>query len=154
MTALILLSACLAGVPCRMDGKSKPVDALRELYERGEAVLVCPEVLGGLPTPRTPSERLPDGRVINAAGEDVTEFFVFGAKRALDISRENLCTCAVLKARSPSCGKGRIYDGTFSRTLVSGNGVCAELLLSEGIEVETEEDYLAWTALNGKDAER
>lgn len=151
---MILLSACLAGVPCRMDGQSKPVPDLRALYERGEAVLVCPEVLGGLPTPRSPSERQPDGSVRNADGEDVTSYFRRGAEAALDISRENLCTCAVLKARSPSCGKGFIYDGSFSHTVVPGNGVCAELLLAAGIPVWTEEEYLSAPADNGKDSER
>lgn len=151
---MILLSACLAGVPCRMDGTSKPVPELRALYERGEAILVCPEVLGGLPTPRSPSERQPDGSVRNADGEDVTAFFRRGAEAALDISRENHCTCAVLKARSPSCGKGSVYDGSFTHTLVPGSGVCAELLLSAGIPVLTEEEYLSAPAENGKESDR
>ena len=149
---MILLSACLAGVPCRMDGQSRPVEELRALYERGEAILVCPEVLGGMPTPRAPSERQPDGTVRNTEGEDVTAFFRRGAERVLDISRENRCTRAVLKSRSPSCGKGLIYDGSFTHSLVPGSGVCAELLLSEGLEVLTEEEYLALAAQNGKDA--
>ena len=148
---MILLSACLAGVPCRMDGKSKPVKELCELAARGEAILACPEVLGGLPVPRIPSERQPDGTVKNALGEDVTAFFLRGAEMALNISRENCCTCAVLKTRSPSCGKGSIYDGSFSKTLIPGSGVCAELLLQSGIQVLTEEEYLSRCAQNGKE---
>lgn len=137
---MILLSACLAGVPCRMDGKSKPVPALVSLALRGEAILVCPEVLGGLPTPRTPSERGSDGRVYSAEGADVTEAFRRGAQCALAICRNRGCNCAVLKARSPSCGKGCIYDGSFSGTLVPGNGVFVELLQKHGIPVLTEDE--------------
>ncbi|MBO4211404.1 MAG: DUF523 domain-containing protein [Oscillospiraceae bacterium] len=139
---MILLSACLAGVPCRMDGKSKPVPALTALALRGEAILVCPEVLGGLPTPRSPSERQPDGRVRSAQGADVTEAFRRGAERALEICRSRGCCCAVLKARSPSCGKDCIYDGSFSGRLVPGNGVFAALLQESGIPVLTEEEAL------------
>ena len=138
---MILISACLAGVPFRMDGCSKPCPALAELALQGRAVLVCPEVLGGLPTPRIPSERLADGRVVNAIGEDVTAQFRLGAQRALQICRDRGCTRAVLKARSPSCGTGMIYDGSFSKRLVAGNGVFAQLLQAEGIEVLTEEEY-------------
>ena len=140
---MYLLSACLAGVPCRMDGASKPVPELVELAARGEAILVCPELLGGLPTPRAPSERQPDGRVVNRAGEDVTEAYRIGAEKALELCLQNGCSCAILKARSPSCGKGRIYDGSFTRILVPGDGVCAELLQRAGIPVLTEEEYLA-----------
>ena len=139
---MYLVSACLAGVPCRMDGQSKPVPAIRSLVERGEAVPVCPEVLGGLPTPRAPSERQPDGRVVNCEGRDVTAEFRLGAEKALALCLERGCSCAILKARSPSCGKGEIYDGSFTKTRVPGNGVCAELLLAQGIPVLTEEEYL------------
>ena len=145
---MYLISACLAGVACRMDGKSKPVPEIIALAEAGEAVLVCPEVLGGLPTPRSPSERQPDGRVRNKLGQDVTEAFALGARRALELCRANGCACAILKARSPSCGKGEIYDGTFTGTRVPGNGVCAQLLLEAGIPVLTEEEYL--TALKNE----
>lgn len=139
---MILMSACLAGLPCRMDGAAKPVPALVELTARGEALLVCPEVLGELPIPRAPSERQPDGRVRNTAGEDVTRQFELGAQRALALCKSQGCTAAILKARSPSCGKDRIYDGSFSKRLVPGNGVFAELLLREGVAVMTEEEYL------------
>lgn len=139
---MILLSACLAGVPCRYDGGSKPTSELMNLALRGEAVLVCPEVLGGLPTPRSPSERQPDGRVVNAEGEDVTAKYRLGAEAALAICQARGCTRAVLKARSPACGKGEIYDGSFTHTRVPGDGVLAALLRENGVSVTTEEEYL------------
>ena len=139
---MILISACLAGIPCRYDGGANTVTTLAELTARGEALPVCPEVLGGLPTPRIPSERLPDGRVVNAAGEDLTEAFRLGAERALELCRSHGCSCAVLKARSPSCGKGVIYDGSFTHTRVPGDGVFAALLRENGVRILTEEEYL------------
>ena len=139
---LLIVSKCLAGIPCRYDGKDNLVPEIKALVERGEAVAVCPEVLGGLPTPRTPSELQPDGRVLNKQGEDVTAQFVSGAERALEICREQGCAGAILKARSPSCGKGVIYDGSFAGKRVPGNGVFAQMLLDAGIPVMTEEEYL------------
>ena len=138
---MILISECLAGVPCRMDGKSKLIPEIKELADSGQAVCACPEVLGGLPTPREPSERC-GNRVINRAGDDVTEAFQKGAEEALRIYREHNCTMAVLKSKSPSCGIGMIHNGLFDGGLVSGNGVCAQLFLDEGIEVITEQEYL------------
>ena len=136
---MVLVSACLAGERCRYDGARKPHPVVVSLVERGEAVAVCPEVLGGLPTPRVPSERVGE-RVVNRAGVDVTASFVAGAERALEICLEQGCTEAILKSRSPSCGRGQIYDGSFSGTLVAGNGIFADLLLAHGIPVHTEED--------------
>ena len=138
---MILVSKCLLGVPCRMDGKSKLVPEILKLYEDSKAVAVCPEVLGGLPTPREPAERQSDGRVINRLGEDVTEQFQKGAAEALRICRETGCTSAILKSKSPSCGVGIIHNGRFDGGLVKGNGILAELLLAEGIPVMTETDY-------------
>ncbi|MBQ9009345.1 MAG: DUF523 domain-containing protein [Clostridia bacterium] len=138
---MLVVSACLAGIPCRMDGKAKPIPAIRKLVEEGKAVTVCPEVLGGLPTPRIPSERSGD-RVINRAGEDVTDAFSAGARRALETVREVKAEAVILKARSPSCGIGKIYDGTFTGTLTEGNGVFAEMVCSAGIPVYTEENYM------------
>ena len=139
---MILVSACLAGIPCRYDGRSNLVPEIRQLVEEGKAVTVCPEVLGGLPTPRIPSERRGD-KVINRAGDDVTEEFLSGAEKALEIAREHDCKTAVLKARSPSCGCGCIYSGSFNGTLVQGNGVAAQLFLNYGIRVQTEEEFLS-----------
>lgn len=138
---MILVSACLAGVPCRYDGKANSVPAIAALAARGEAVPVCPEVLGGLPIPRTPCERQPDGRVLDREGEDRSAAFERGACRALAICKAHGCVCAVLKARSPSCGRGEIYDGSFTHTRVPGDGVFAALLREEGIPVLTEEEY-------------
>ena len=135
----LLISACLLGVPCRYDGKSKPTASIERLREKYELIPVCPEQLGGLPTPRTPSERRGE-RVVMADGTDVTAQYQKGARTALELYRREGCIAAVLKERSPSCGSGEIYDGTFTHTVISGDGVTAELLKQSGIKVygETE----------------
>lgn len=135
----ILVSACLLGTPCRYDGKSKKHPLIDALAEKHELVPVCPEVLGGLPTPRTPSERVGDS-VLTQDGRDVTKNYRGGAQAALAIAKENGCTLALLKSRSPSCGKGEIYDGTFSRSLTHRNGVTAALLAENGITVLSEDE--------------
>ena len=137
---MYLVSACLAGEKCRMDGKDKLVTEIQQLVENGESIPVCPEVLGGLPTPRSPSERRGD-RIVNAAGEDVTEQFRRGAEKALRICKENGCTMAILKSKSPSCGCGVIHNGQFDGGLIEGNGVFAQMLLDAGIKVMTEKDF-------------
>ena len=143
-----VVSACLAGLPCRYDGRTNFKPEVAELAASGLAVPVCPEQLGGLPTPRTPSERRGDS-VIMADGTDVTAEFRAGAEAALYIAEEYGCSAAILKARSPSCGCGRIYDGSFSRTLTDGSGIFAELLQSRGFEVFTEE---SWPGLSEDEA--
>ena len=130
----ILISACLLGCRCRYDGGSKPHPDALGLAERHELVPVCPEQLGGLPTPRPPAERVGD-RVLTAAGNDVTEQYRRGAEEALRLCRVTGCQAAVLKERSPSCGCGDVYDGTFSGTLTEGDGVAAALLKEAGIPV-------------------
>ena len=141
----LLISRCLLGAPCRYDGKSKPLAAetLQALRARYDLIPVCPEVLGGLPTPRTPSERQ-GSRVVMKTGADVTKEYRRGAEAALQAARENHVCAAVLKERSPSCGKGKIYDGTFTGTLKEGNGVTAEMLINAGFAVygESEIDTL------------
>lgn len=139
----LLVSACLLGTPCRYDGKSKADARVLALREKYELIPVCPEQLGGLPTPRTPSE-CRGGRVITQDGRDVTDNYRRGAEAALALCRGHGCAAAVLKERSPSCGRGKIYDGTFSRALISGNGVTAELFLANGLRVygESETDAL------------
>ncbi len=137
----VLISKCLAGFNCRYDGGNNLVPEIRQLLEDGLAVTACPEQLGGLPTPRIPSERVVS-RVVNREGKDVTAEFAAGAEAALRAARENGCRTAILKSRSPSCGKGCIYNGQFTGELVPGNGVTADLLLQHGIEVLTEEEYL------------
>ncbi len=135
----ILVSACLLGVCCRYDGESKPNAEIIKLREKFILIPICPEVDGGLPTPRTPSERVGD-RVLMRDGRDVTDNYQNGAKEALRLARQFDCRAAILKARSPSCGKGQIYDGSFSGTLCDGDGVCAQLLIENGISVYTEEE--------------
>lgn len=135
----ILVSACLLGVCCRYDGASKPNSDVIRLREKFILIPICPEVDGGLPTPRTPSERVGDS-VLMRDGTDVTNNYNSGAEQALARAREFSCTAALLKARSPSCGSGAIYDGSFSGNLTSRDGVAAELLKKEGIAVYTEEE--------------
>lgn len=130
----LLVSACLLGCACRYDGGSKPCQEVLALQEAYHLVPVCPEQLGGLPTPRPASERK-GNRVVNEQGEDVTRQYGRGALEALRIARLLHCETAVLKERSPSCGTGHIYDGTFTGTLVEGDGTTAELLEAYGIEV-------------------
>ncbi len=137
----ILVSACLAGQHCRWDGGTNLVPAIGDLVVSGKAVTACPEVLGGLPTPRRPSERC-GSCVVNDAGTDVTAQFCKGAQEALRICLEHGCKLAVLKAKSPSCGKGIIHNGCFNGGLVAGNGVTAQLLMEHGIEVLTETEWL------------
>ena len=130
----ILISACLLGARCRYDGASKEHPEVLKLAERHTLVPVCPEQLGGLPTPRTPSERQGDA-VCTRDGTNVTEAYRRGAEEALRLCRMLGCQAAVLKERSPSCGCGEIYDGTFTGTLITGDGVTAELLKANGIPV-------------------
>lgn len=139
----ILVSACLLGISCRYDGKSKPNEGVIALKSKYELIPVCAEVLGGLPTPRIGAEIVLD-KVLRADGVDVTENYNIGAKRVLEIARENNCKIAILKSKSPSCGKNKIYDGTFTRTLTERNGILADLLINNDIVVfdETEIDNL------------
>ncbi len=138
----VVVSACLLGEPCRWDGGTNRNEAVIRFCQGQEVIPVCPECAGGLPTPRLPSE-LREGVVVNREGDSVDAAFREGAARCLALIGEKPVTLAILKARSPSCGKGQIYDGSFTRTLVPGNGVCAELLQQAGIPVLTEEEYLA-----------
>lgn len=137
---MIAISACLGGAACRYDGRANTVEALKALAQQGEAVLICPEVMGGLEIPRDPCERQ-GARVCTKTGKDCTAAYQKGAEAALALLQENKITLAVLKANSPSCGKGLIYDGSFTRTLKPGNGVAAELFLQNGVRVLTEEEW-------------
>ncbi len=136
---LVLVSACLAGQACRYDGGATPHPEIMRLAGLGRVVPVCPEVLGGLPVPREPVE-LRDGRAVTRSGADVTGAFELGARLALALAQDQGCCRAVLKSRSPSCGSGRVYDGTFSGRLIPGDGVLAALLKAKGIEVKSEEE--------------
>ena len=139
----ILVSACLLGVRCRYDGKSKPHPAVERLMEQHTLIPVCGEILGGLPTPRVSAERQGE-RVVTADGCDVTAAYRRGAEEVLRLAERYGCTAAVLKERSPSCGSGRIYDGTFTGTLTDGWGVTAELLRDHGICVIGESEAETW----------
>ena len=130
----LLISACLMGVRCRYDGGRKPLDCSDELVDRHVLIPVCPEVVGGLPTPRVPAERIGE-RVMTKDGRNVTANYEQGAQEALRLAQMTGCTHALLKERSPSCGCGVIYDGSFSGGLCKGDGVCAALLKEHGIEV-------------------
>jgi uncharacterized protein YbbK (DUF523 family) len=134
-----LVSACLAGINCRYDGKSKECEIVSKLVNTGKAIPVCPEQLGGLSTPRVSSEIIGD-KVMSKEGRDCTAEFTLGAERTLAIAKALGIKKAILKSKSPSCGCGKIYDGTFSGTLVDGYGKAAELLKKHGIEVVTEND--------------
>lgn len=151
----VLISACLMGVHCRYDGKCQNIEGfdekLTELMSKYNLIPVCPEILGGLSTPRIPAEILKESkaednsarallgrRVINKEGADVTEAFERGADEVVHLAKLYNCRYAILKERSPSCGSGRIYDGTFSKTLTSGDGITADRLKEQGIEVFSE----------------
>lgn len=140
---MYLVSACLAGVNCKYSGGNNIDEDIVKLVEEGRAVLVCPEQLGGLSTPRLPSEIVEEDderKVISKDGEDVTEAFVKGAEETLKIAKMMNIKKAILKSRSPSCGYGKIYDGTFSSTLRDGNGFTADLLEKNGIKITTNKE--------------
>ena len=130
----IIVSACLLGIGCRYDGKHKANPDVIKLTEKYNLIPVCPEIYGGLPTPRVPSERIGD-KVMMKDGRDVTENYQRGARETLEMCRIYNVKTAILKERSPSCGKGEIYDGSFTGALTERDGVTAELLLANGIRV-------------------
>ncbi len=134
MKTKILVSACLLGENCKYNGSNNKNEDVIALSEKFQLIPVCPECFGGLPTPRVPSEKR-GSRVFSKSGEDLTEEFFSGAEKTLYIARESNCSAAVLKERSPSCGFGVIYDGTFSNTLCEGNGITADLLNKNNIAV-------------------
>lgn len=136
--ARFIVSACLAGQHCRYDGTDYACPEVVRLVKQGLALPACPEILGGLSVPRPPCERRGE-RVLGKDGTDVSEAFAEGARQALHLALEHGCTEAILKARSPSCGCGRIYDGTFSGQLTEGDGVWAHALRQAGFTLHTEE---------------
>lgn len=143
---MYLISACLVGVNCRYNKKNTVIRDLVDLIEEGKAIAVCPEVLGGLIIPREPCEIIltKDGKkVVSQSGVDYTEAYLKGAVKTLELCRILEIDKAILQSRSPSCGYGEIYDGTFSRKLVEGNGLTAELLSENGIRVFNDENWIA-----------
>jgi len=137
----LIISACLCGHICRYNGARLNYPRLEALAASGLAVPVCPELLGGLTTPRAPCELL-QGRVFTPDGRDLTDMFIHGASRVLDIARAHRIRTAILKDRSPSCGTSHIYDGAFSGRLVSGMGLTAALLQRNGFTLFNENDAL------------
>lgn len=148
-TGPICISLCLLGINCRYDGKNNKNKKIINLSKDAILIPICPEQLGGLSTPRAPSE-IQDGtgsevlegkaRVMNKRGEDVTKEFLKGAYESLKIAKFYNIKIAILKSKSPSCGKGEIYDGSFLNKLSTGNGVTAELFLRNKIKVLTEKE--------------
>lgn len=145
---MIMVSACLAGINCKYDGGNNLIPWIRDMVIQGEAVPICPEEMGGLTTPRAPVEIvggtgqdvfLGKARVLSQDGIDVTEHFIRGAEEVLKIARKCNAVAGILKERSPSCGSGWIYDGSFTHTPVPGQGVTAALLKENGIPVYSEE---------------
>lgn len=135
----ILVSACLLGENCKYNGGNNKNENVIKLGKKHTLIPICPETFACLPTPRVPSE-IRDGRVYSKNGEDLTEAFYDGAEKALYVAEETGCQTAILKERSPSCGFGKIYDGTFSGTLTYGNGIAAQMLFEHGIKIYGESD--------------
>ncbi len=136
----LIVSACLLGVACNHVGRASPSEAVVALGRDRRLIPVCPETVGGLPTPRPAAEIQPSGRVRTAAGEDVTDAYERGAAHTVRLAGSVGAAGAVLKARSPSCGCHEVYDGSFSRTRVPGEGVTAAALRAAGVPVCSEED--------------
>lgn len=151
MVKKLMVSACLLGEPCRYDGGSKPVAALCDLREKAEIIPFCPECAGGLPIPRPPAE-IQNGtgedvwkgraRVVDRKGIDRTDAFCEGARKSLALYQQHQPDWVITKANSPSCGLGQIYDGSFSGSLRSGNGVAMALLLESGARIMTEKEFM------------
>lgn len=137
---MILVSACFVGVNCRYDGKSKTFDWIEDLFKTGRAIPICPEVLGGLSIPRLPCEIVGVDVIRNSEGVDCTVAFKKGAEKTLAIAKSVDAHVAILKANSPSCGFGTIYDGSFSSVKCPGNGFAADLLAQNGIRIFNEEE--------------
>lgn len=137
---MICVSKCLLGENCRYDGKNCRNEKVLEYLKEKEYVAVCPEQLGGLPTPRYPSE-IKEGKVVNRMHEDVSDAFCKGAFRALKIAKDHNCKVAILKEYSPSCGMHYVYDGSFSGNVVEGKGVCATLFDENGINCISSEEF-------------
>ena len=141
MREKVLISACLAGINCKFNGENNLLDSgiLDEISKKYHLLFVCPEVFGGLSTPREPAE-MKGGLVVTKTAKDVSENFKFGAEICLKIAKLNGCKKAILKARSPSCGSGQIYDGSFTKKLIFGDGVAAKLLKENDILVFSEDE--------------
>ena len=137
---MYVVSACLAGVDCKYNGGNNLNEEVVKLVKEGKAVLICPEQMGGLTTPRLPSE-IRDDKVLRSDEIDVTNEYKKGANEALKVAKLVGATKAILKTKSPSCGCGKIYDGTFSNNLIEGDGITTKLFKENGIEVIPSDEY-------------
>ena len=146
---MYIISGCLLGHNCKYNGGNNRNEDVIRFCEEHEYLVVCPERAGNLPTPRPPAEKV-GNRILNSEGKDVTEKFLKGAEISFKICMQMAAIKnepiegAILKANSPSCGFGKIYDGTFSGTPVDGNGVFASMLCAQGIEIITENEHIKW----------
>lgn len=140
MNKNILVSSCLLGINCKYSGGNNKNCDVISLSNNYNLIAICPEVMGGLPTPRVPSEII-SGKVINKDGIDVTSEYNLGASMALELATKYKAKYAVLKSNSPSCGFGSIYDGTFTSTKIESNGVAADLLYKNGVVVLNENNF-------------
>lgn len=141
---MYLVSSCLVGVNCKYNGGNNLNSELKTLYEQGKAIAICPEVLGKLPIPRECCEIIntENGKkVISQSGKDYTQEYIDGANKALEICKIAGIRKAILQPRSPSCGCGTIYDGKFNGKLIDGNGITTDLLIENGIEVVSANDF-------------
>lgn len=141
---MIIVSSCLAGVKCRYDGNDNLVAEIKELVLSGKAIALCPEELGGLSTPRTPCEIVKEDnqlKVMTKDRVDCTAQFLLGAEKVAEIAKILDSKQAILKANSPSCGCGMIYDGSFTGEKIKGNGLTAELLSKQGVEIKNETNF-------------
>ena len=139
---MILVSKCLLGGNCKYNGGNNFNEKVVEYLKDKEYEEICPECMGGLPTPRDASEiNQSTGKVFSAKGKDVTENFTKGAEKSLEIAKKTNAHMAILKQSSPSCGFGTVYDGTFSNKKIKGNGITAQLLYENGLEILTEKDF-------------
>ena len=136
----IIVSACLLGKNCKYNGGNNYNEAIVEFLKDKEVIAVCPEVMGGLPTPRKPSE-IVHGVVTNTEGVSVDNEFRQGAKVAMDLIKDEEIECAILQSRSPSCGTKQIYDGTFSKRLIEGQGIFAEELAKKEIKLIDSDEF-------------
>lgn len=141
---MIFVSGCLAGLNCKYNGGNNYDERIFNLVKEGKAIPICPEQWGGLKTPRNPAQIKNINNksyVVTDQGEDVTEQYKRGAQEVLELAKKLNIKEAILQPRSPSCGKGKVYDGNFNKTLIDGNGIAADLLIKNGIEVYTPEEY-------------
>jgi len=141
---MILVSGCLVGINCKYNGENNYDERIAKLVGEGKAIPVCPEQLGGLKTPRNPAEieeNSGEKKVVTSKNEDVTKEYKRGAEEVLNLAKKFDVEAVIFQPRSPSCGKGIIYDGTFSKSKIEGNGITADLLMKNGIKVYMPDEY-------------